>query len=152
MLAPRTCYLAAAALLSALLFACTSAPETGRSQLLLVSPSDEAQMGLQAFQQIKRKTPVSRNRSASQQLNEVGRIIAAVAPLPNANWEFVLFEDPDNPNAFALPGGKVGVYSGLLPVTQNQAGLATVIGHEVAHATARHGAERAPVGGRFEHL
>ncbi len=142
MLVSRTCYLAAAALLSALLFACTSAPETGRSQLLLISPSDEAQMGLQAFQQIKRKTPVSRNRSESQQLNEVGRRIAAVAPLPNANWEFVLFEDPDNPNAFALPGGKVGVYSGLLPVTQNEAGLATVIGHEVAHATARHGAER----------
>ncbi len=68
--------------------------------------------------------------------------IAAVAPLPNAQWEFVLFEDQDTPNAFCLPGGKVGLFTGILPITQNEAGLATVIGHEVAHAVARHGAER----------
>jgi predicted Zn-dependent protease len=61
--------------------------------------------------------------------------------LPNAQWEFVLF-DSQEPNAFCLPGGKVGVYTGILPITQTEGGLAAVIGHEVAHATAHHGAER----------
>ena len=69
--------------------------------------------------------------------------IAAVVDLPGAQWEFVLFDQPEVPNAFCLPGGKVGVYSGMLAITQDEAGLATVIGHEVAHAVARHGAERA---------
>jgi metalloendopeptidase OMA1, mitochondrial len=64
-----------------------------------------------------------------------------VAQLPGAQWEFVLF-DSKEANAFCLPGGKVGVYTGILPVTLNEAGLATVIGHEVSHAVARHGAER----------
>jgi predicted Zn-dependent protease len=64
-----------------------------------------------------------------------------VADLPNAQWEFVLFDSPQA-NAFCLPGGKVGVYTGILPITRDEAGLATVIGHEVAHALARHGGER----------
>lgn len=132
----------ASALISALLIACTSAPETGRSQLLLISPSEEARMGFQAFQQVKSETPIARNRQEWKQLQKVGRGIASVAQLPNAQWEFVLFDEPDNPNAFALPGGKVGVYTGILPITKNESGLATVIGHEVAHAVARHGAER----------
>jgi len=74
-------------------------------------------------------------------LQRVGQRIAAVAQLPNAQWEFVLFESPEA-NAWCLPGGKVGVYTGILPITKDEAGLATVIGHEVAHATAHHGAER----------
>jgi metalloendopeptidase OMA1, mitochondrial len=71
----------------------------------------------------------------------VGQRIAAVAELPDANWEFVLFENPE-PNAFCVPGGKVGVHTGILEITRDETGLATVIGHEVAHAVARHGAER----------
>lgn len=137
----KTTKLVPLALLAAVLSACTTAPETGRSQLLLISPAQEAQLGFQSFQTIKKKTPISRDRKANATLQKVGRRIAAVAPLPNAKWEFVLFED-DSANAFALPGGKVGVYTGILPITKNEAGLATVIGHEIAHAVARHGAER----------
>jgi predicted Zn-dependent protease len=74
-------------------------------------------------------------------VTRVGKRIAAVAQLPNAKWEFVVFESPEA-NAFCLPGGKVGVYTGLLPICQDDAGLATVIGHEVSHAVARHGGER----------
>ena len=129
------------AILTIALLACATAPETGRRQLLLVSPVDEAQMGLQAFQQIKQQTPVIKQGKDAAMLQRVGARISAVAPLPNARWEFVLFKDK-TPNAFALPGGKVGVNTGILPITKNEAGLATVIGHEVAHAVARHGAER----------
>jgi predicted Zn-dependent protease len=71
----------------------------------------------------------------------VGQRISAVADLPNAQWEFVLFESREA-NAFCLPGGKVAVYTGLLPITRDDAGLAAVLGHEVAHAIARHGGER----------
>jgi metalloendopeptidase OMA1, mitochondrial len=78
-------------------------------------------------------------------LQRVGTRIARVAKLPNARWEFVLFESND-PNAFALPGGKVGVYTGILPITKDDAGLATVVAHEIAHASARHGAERVSQG------
>lgn len=99
-------------------------------------------MGFQAFQELKRKEPVVKGGPETQKLQQVGRRVARVAPVPHAQWEFVLFKDADSANAFALPGGKVGVFTGILPVTQNEAGLATVIAHEIAHVTARHGAER----------
>ncbi|MEA3641933.1 MAG: M48 family metallopeptidase [Lamprobacter sp.] len=123
------------------LLSCATAPETGRRQLLLVSPVEEAQLGLQAFQQIKQQQPLVTRGKEAAMLQQVGGRISQVAPLPNARWEFVLFKD-ESPNAFALPGGKVGVNTGILPITKDEAGLATVIGHEVAHAVARHGAER----------
>lgn len=121
---------------------CATVPETGRSQLLLISSSEEMQLGLSEFEKIKQTTPISRDNAETALIRKVGQRIAAVAPLPNAHWEFVLFDKPDTPNAFCLPGGKVGIYSGILPITENEAGLATVIGHEIAHAVARHGAER----------
>lgn len=133
--------LATTVTLTIALLSCATAPETGRRQLLLVSPVEEAQLGLQAFQQIKQQTPVVKRGKDAAMLQRVGARISAVAPLPNARWEFVLFKDKA-PNAFALPGGKVGVNTGILPITKNEAGLATVIGHEIAHAVARHGAER----------
>lgn len=137
--------LAAGLLAVVALGGCATAPETGRSQLLMVSPAEEAQMGLNAFQQTKATTPISRNRQETERLNRVGTRIARVAKLPNAHWEFVLFES-DEPNAFALPGGKVGVYTAILPITKDDTGLATVVAHEIAHATARHGAERVSQG------
>ncbi|MBI3546111.1 MAG: M48 family metallopeptidase [Gammaproteobacteria bacterium] len=129
-------------ILCTLLAACSAVPETGRSQLLLVNPAQEAQMGSQEFDKLKKSTPISKDPAGNAQLQRVGQRIAAVAPMANAQWEFVLFDKPDVPNAFCLPGGKVGVFSGILPITKDDAGLATVIGHEVAHAVARHGAER----------
>lgn len=127
--------------MAATLISCTTVKETGRRQLLLVSPAQESQLGISAFQQLKKETPVSDDSSAKRLVEKVGRRIAGVADLPNAQWEFVVF-DSKEANAFCLPGGKVGVYEGILPITQNEAGLATVIGHEVAHASAHHGAER----------
>ena len=131
-----------AAMLLVTLAACASVPETGRSQLRLISPEQEMQIGLTEFEKLKQSTPVAKDPEQQAQLEQVGKRIAAVAPLPGAQWEFVLFDEPNVPNAFCLPGGKVGVYTGILPITQDEAGLATVIGHEVAHAVARHGAER----------
>lgn len=121
---------------------CATVSETGRQQLRLVPESEELQLGLAAFEQIKQQTPISRDASANAMLQRVGkRIASVVTDMPNAQWEFVLFENPE-PNAFCLPGGKVGVNTGILPLTKDEAGLATVIGHEVAHATLHHGAER----------
>jgi predicted Zn-dependent protease len=131
-----------ACLLLLLLAACATVPETGRKQLLLVGSAEEMQLGLSEFDKIKQSTPISRDATTIALLQRVGKRIAAVAPLPGANWEFVLFDDAKTANAFCLPGGKVGVYTGILPITRDESGLATVIGHEVAHAVARHGAER----------
>src|SRR3954470_19250136 len=122
---------------------CTTTPETGRRQLNFISSGQEMQLGLTAFDQTKKETPISRDPAANALVQKVGKRIAAVASkdLPNAQWEFVVF-DSKEANAFCLPGGKVGVYSGLLPITKDEAGLATVLGHEVAHAAAHHGSER----------
>lgn len=120
---------------------CSTVPETGRSQFNLLSPADETKLGMTAFEQMKGETPINKDPAVNKMVQEVGQRIAAVAELPNAQWEFVVFES-EQANAFCLPGGKVGVYTGLLPITQTEAGLATVIGHEVAHAVARHGGER----------
>jgi len=124
-----------------LLTGCLTVPETGRRQVMLISSQQEMQLGFSAFQQVKKETPASRDPAITAMVQRVGRRIAAVAELPGAQWEFVVF-DSKEANAFCLPGGKVGIYTGILPITKDEAGLATVIGHEIAHAVARHGAER----------
>lgn len=123
---------------------CATVPETGRSQIMVVSAGHEAQMGLQAFDDIKKKEKISADPAANARVQRVGtRIAQAVGrDIPNAQWEFVVFESAQV-NAFALPGGKVGVYTGLLKLVGSDSELACVMGHEIAHVTARHGAERA---------
>jgi len=120
---------------------CVTAPETNRQQFILTDPQYEMKLGFQSFQELRKQTPVSQNSAAAELVRRVGQRISAVANLPGAQWEFVLFESKE-PNAFCLPGGKVGVYTGILPITKDEAGLAAVIGHEVAHAVLRHGGER----------
>ena len=127
--------------LVALVAGCESAPMTGRSQLILVPESQDAGMGLQAYQQIRQQEKISQDAELNRRVKEVGQRIAAVSGQPDWDWHFTLFDNPE-PNAFALPGGKVGIYTGLFKVAQNDAQLATVMAHEVAHAIARHGAER----------
>src|SRR5688500_4390456 len=82
----------AAVAVAAVLVSCTTVKETGRRQLLLVSPAQETQLGISAFQQMKKETPVSNDSSAKRLVDKVGRRIAAVADLPNAQWEFVVFD------------------------------------------------------------
>lgn len=124
-----------------LLAACYTVPETNRRALGILPESQVMQLGFSEFETMKKEVPISKDPAANALLQRVGKRIAAVASLPNAQWEFVVF-DSKEANAFCLPGGKVGVYMGILPITRDEEGLATVIGHEVAHAVARHGNER----------
>jgi predicted Zn-dependent protease len=131
----------AVGLVAAVLAGCQAAPVTGRNQFIVLPESQDAQMGLDAYHQILSESQVSNDANLNARVQEVGRRIAAASPHPEWEWQFTLIEN-DEPNAFALPGGKVGVNTGLFQVAQNDDQLAAVIGHEVAHAVARHGAER----------
>lgn len=137
---PFVLFLAAAALLLA---GCYTNPVTGRKSIMLVSQSQELQLGADSFKDIRQKESVSANSSYNTRVTRVGQRIAQAVgnELPDAKWEFVVFESKDV-NAFALPGGKVGVYTGLLQLAESDAELAIVMGHEIGHVIARHGAER----------
>jgi predicted Zn-dependent protease len=121
---------------------CAEAPITGRQQLILISESDEVALGARAFDEVLNNERISNDPVFVDQVNRVGRRIAGVANRPDFSWEFVVIDNDKVINAFALPGGKVAVYTGLLRVAKSDAELAAVMGHEVAHAVARHGAER----------
>ncbi|MBM4295126.1 MAG: M48 family metallopeptidase [Deltaproteobacteria bacterium] len=122
--------------------ACASVPYTDRRQLLLVSEGREVAMGYQAFQQIRRQYRPEPDPELNYLVNQVGRRLAAAVDRPDFAWEFVVFRDDKITNAFCLPGGKVGVFTGILPYTQDETGMATVIAHETAHVLARHAGER----------
>jgi predicted Zn-dependent protease len=124
-----------------LVLGCRAAPITGRKQLVLVPEPQEVTLGATAFQEVLAKEPASTNQQYIELVNRVGQRIAAVAARPDYQWEFRVIASPEQ-NAFCLPGGKVAVHEGILPVCQNEAGLAVVMSHEVGHALARHGGER----------
>lgn len=138
--------------LAVLLFTgCETNPYTKRSQLLLISEAQEQQMGVQAYQQVL-SDPKNKISSDPREVEPVKRVAARIIAAAkqslyaeSANqfqWQVVVIKEDRTPNAFALPGGKIAVYTGLFPFAKNEAGLAAVMGHEVIHALARHGAER----------
>jgi metalloendopeptidase OMA1, mitochondrial len=120
---------------------CRSVPMTGRKQMVFIPEGKEISLGIQAFEETLTEQPKSQNTAAVEMVNRVGDRIARVANRPDYQWEFVLLQSKEQ-NAFCLPGGKVAVHEGILPVCNNEAGLAVVMSHEVAHALARHGGER----------
>jgi predicted Zn-dependent protease len=132
----------AACLLVLALVGCTSTPFTRRSQLILISAEQENKLGAQAYQEVLSKARVDRREDVREPVESVGRRIARAVDRADYQWQFTVIDDPKQQNAFALPGGKVAVYTGLFPVAQTTAGLAVVLGHEIAHVVARHGAER----------
>lgn len=107
----------------------------------LVPTDAEAELGRQAFRQIMSQTPVAQDPGLHAYVARIGEAIVRASASPWTDWEFVVFEG-EQANAFALPGGRVGVFTGMLEVAANEDQLATVIGHEVGHVNARHGAER----------
>ena len=125
-----------------LVAACASAPYTGRRQLLLVSEGGEIASASRAFEELKCRYPVCQDPEVINLVNRVGSRIAAAANRPDYHWEFIVLENPQEANAFCLPGGKVGIFTGILKYTRDEAGLATVLSHEAAHALARHAGER----------
>lgn len=139
--------------ISAVLFSCSQVPLTGRSQLSLVDDAALQQQATEAYRQFLSdpSTRVIRSGSDAQRVKNVGNKLAnAISRYMQTNgygdkynyqYEFNLIESKDI-NAWAMPGGKVAIYSGILPVTRDDAGLATVMAHEIAHAIAQHAAER----------
>lgn len=137
----------------ALAHGCATVPVTGRKQLSLVSSAEINQMSATQYQEVIRKGPLSTNKEQTEMVRRVGgRIQKAVEKymadkgasdqLTGFNWEFNLIEDAKTVNAWCMPGGKVAFYSAIMPICKDEAGVAVVMGHEVAHAIANHGRER----------
>ena len=129
---------------SCLLSACITSP-TGRSQFIAMPDAQINQMGIQAFDTLKKDNPVSNNSQYNQLASCISQAIISDQTITKAlggNWEVVVFEDK-SPNAFALPGNKIGIHTGMLTLVDNQDQLAAVIGHEVGHVLAKHSNERA---------
>lgn len=141
-----------AVVLASLVTACSTVPVTGRAQLNMIPGSSMMSMSLQQYDQFLKENKLSSNKQQTELVRRVGlRISQAVEryliangmqdQVKNYQWEFNLVEDPQV-NAWCMPGGKVVVYTGLLPVAMDETGLAVVMGHEIAHAVAEHGNER----------
>lgn len=131
---------------------CGTVPLTGRSQLNLLPESSMVEMSLTSYSDFLKENKLSANANQAQQIKRVGAKVAVAVEtylknngfasyIENFKWEFNLVEN-NTPNAWCMPGGKVVFYTGILPLTQNDAGVAVVMGHEIAHAVARHGNER----------
>ncbi|MBT3392663.1 MAG: M48 family metallopeptidase [Elusimicrobiaceae bacterium] len=126
--------------LSILFIGCATTPMTDRKQVVFISTENEIAMGEEAFREVLATSTLSTDKEKIAMVERVGHRLAAQVDA-DFNWEFALIES-DQINAFCLPGGKVGIYTGILDVTETEDGLAVVMGHEIAHAIARHGAER----------
>jgi metalloendopeptidase OMA1, mitochondrial len=130
---------------------CETVPYTDRSQLVVLPESQASQMGEQAFQEILSDPKIQLSQSSEEQ-NAVKRVAERVIQAAKQSkfaekaqsftWEVVVIKDDQTANAFALPGGKIAVYTGIFPMAQNDAGLAAILGHEVVHALAQHASER----------
>lgn len=146
--------LASGAFLSILLLqSCSTVPLTGRKQLSLVPESEMVTLGLTNYATFLKANTISSDKANTALVNKVGRNISQAvikymtdnnmqSRLEGYNWEFNLIKNDTTQNAWCMPGGKVVVYSGLLPITKDENGLAVVLSHEIAHAVARHGNER----------
>lgn len=127
----------------AFLAACTTVPETGRRALTLMPESQLKSMSASAFAEVKRTSPLITSGERYEMIQRVGHRLASVVgeDLPNADWEFI-YIDEEQVNAWAMPGGKIAVYDGLFKVTETEDELAFILGHEIAHVTARHTNQR----------
>lgn len=133
-----------------ILAACATVPLTGRKQLNLIPSGELLSMSYQQYDSVKTGSKLSTNQQQVNMIKQVGARISTAAEtfLKESNiqmqfdWEFILIDDDKTPNAWCMPGGKVAFYTGILPYTKNDAGVAVVMGHEVAHALAQHGNER----------
>ncbi|OQA56646.1 MAG: TPR repeat-containing protein YfgC precursor [Candidatus Omnitrophica bacterium ADurb.Bin277] len=132
---------------------CATVPITGRQQLSFIPQGQLLTLSDQGYREVLSQSTLSGNAAQTAEVVEVGQRIAAAAEsfmrdsgmekeISNYKWEFKLIQDDKTVNAFCMPGGKIVVYTGILPVTQDKNGLATVMSHEVAHAIANHGGER----------
>ncbi len=149
----RPLKLAVAALMAVALVACATVPYTGRTSLNLLPDEMLLSMSLQQYSQVLKKSKLSQDKAKVAMIRRVGRRIARAAEdflretgrggdIKNYRWEFNLIDDDKVVNAWAMPGGKVAFYTGILPLTKDDNGVAVVMGHEVAHALAKHGNER----------
>jgi len=135
-----------AVLLLGIFTSCATSP-TGRKQLKLVPDGSMNKLGISAFNEVKTKTPRETNPAVIQYVNCVAQNVLAETKDPTGvkSWEAVVFRS-DQVNAFALPGGRIGIYTGILKVANTQGQLAAIMGHEVGHVIARHGNERVSQG------
>jgi len=141
---------AAAAAAMMLTTACETVPFSGRNQFLLVSDGEMNTLGAQQYQEVKQSEPLCADPAVTGRVSDIGARVARAADQYLASqgrssgfqWEFITIEADDTVNAWCMPGGKVAVYTGILPVAQDDNGLAVIMAHEIAHAVARHGAER----------
>ncbi len=134
--------MAALAIVALLAIGCATVPVMGSKSFNLIPESQELALGLDSYQQVLAGAELVTSGPDLEMVRRVGGRIAAVSDRPDFQWEFNLIRDDAMINAFCLPGGKVAVYTGILPVSQTEAGLATVMGHEIGHAIARHGGQR----------
>lgn len=137
--------LAVASLAALSAVGCSSVPVSGRSQLNLVSDEEVTKLSKQQFEELKARSRLVRDRATVERVERIAYRIIDQIPwweVPLAEWEIIIIDNPNTINAFAMAGGKIGVYTGLLQMVENDEQLAFVLAHEIAHVTSRHVHER----------